>query len=198
MSILLDPNVAYVLLVLGFMLGVVAVLTPGTGLVEIAAFFALALAGWAVYNLPVNLWALIVLLIGVFPFLFAVRRSGQLLYLAIAIAALVVGSLFLFRGDTWWRPAVHPVLAIFTSVLAGGFFWFATVKSLEAIQAPPTHDLTAILGATGETRTDVFEEGSVYVAGELWTARSTQPIPPGTPVKVVGRDGLVLEVEALE
>jgi membrane-bound serine protease (ClpP class) len=176
--------------------GILAVLTPGTGIIEVGAFFALALAGWAVYNLEVNLWAFAILVLGVFPFLIAVRRSGQLVYLAVAIGALVIGSTFLFRGEGL-RPAVNPVLAVITSVLSGGFLWVAASKTLEAIEITPAHDLSSLIGETGETRTDVHEEGSVYVAGELWTARSSDPIPSGVAIRVVGREGFLLEVEQI-
>ena len=196
MDILLDPNVAYVLLVLGLMFGILAVLTPGTGILEVGALFALALAGWAVIILEVNLWALIILILGIGPFLIAVRRSGQLVYLAIAIGALVIGSAFLFRGEGF-RPAVNPILALLTSGASGGFLWFAASKTLEAVLTPPAHDLSGIVGQTGEARTEIHEEGSVYLAGELWTARSAEPIPAGSKVRVIGREGLIVEVDRL-
>lgn len=197
MDLFLDPNVAYFLLVFGFILAILALLAPGTGILEVGALFAFVLAGWAVYNLPINLWALALLVLGVIPFVIAVRRSEDQRYLALAIAALVIGSVFLFRGQGL-RPAVNPVLAVFTSLLAGGFLWFAASKTLEASSARPTHDLTTLVGAVGETRSQVHEVGSVYVAGELWTARSADPIPPDTRIRVVGREGFLLEVEPLD
>lgn len=118
----LDPNIAYLFLVAGFSLAIMAILTPGTGLFEIGALFALLLAGWGVYNLPVNYWALAVLLLGVIPFILAVRRSGRMLFLVIALLALVFGSAYLFRGEMWWQPAVNPILALVVSLLMGGFF----------------------------------------------------------------------------
>jgi membrane-bound serine protease (ClpP class) len=196
-KILLDPNVAYLLLVGGVLLAILALLNPGTGILEVAALFALILAGWAVYNLPINPWALLVLLLGVFPFLLAVRRSRRLIYLALAILTLVIGSAFLFQGEGW-QPAVHPVLALVVSALAGGFVWLVVTKSLEAVMARPDHDLNRLIGAIGEAKTDIHMEGSVQVAGELWSARSLKPIPAGTPVRVVKMNGFVLEVEAVE
>jgi membrane-bound ClpP family serine protease len=95
------------------------------------------------------------------------------------------------------RPAVNPVLAIFTSTVAGGFLWFAASKTLEAGLARPTHDLAQIIGQIAETRTEVHAEGSVYLAGELWTARSAEPIPAGEQVRVVGREGFIVEVEII-
>ncbi len=54
MNFLLDPNVAYLILVVGVILGMLALFTPGTGILEIGALFAIFLAGYAVYSLPIN------------------------------------------------------------------------------------------------------------------------------------------------
>ncbi len=199
-DILINPNIAYLLLVGGFLLTIIAILTPGTGMLEVSALFALVLAGWQVLNLEINLWALLILLLGVFPFYIAVRRSKQLIYLTISIAALIVGSSYLFQGEDWWLPAVNPLLAILVSILSAGFLWIITVKTLEAEAATPSHDLTVIIGATGEAKTviDLHGQGSVQVYGELWTARSEVEIPAGTIIRVTGREGFLLEVEAIE
>ncbi len=132
MQILLDPNVAYLLFASGMILVILALLSPGTGLLEVLALFSLVLAGYSMANLPVNGWALLVLLFGVFPFLLALRKSGRVIFLGVMILALIVGSLFLFRGDTWYQPAVNPLLAVLVSVFSGGFLWLAANKILEA------------------------------------------------------------------
>jgi membrane-bound serine protease (ClpP class) len=195
MEDVLIANIYYLLLVAGVLLAIMAMFTPGTGLLEAGAVVALLLAGWGIYREPVNLWALFVLFVGVFPFLLAVRRSGRLIFLAVAIVAFVIGSAYLFRSDAWWKPAVHPVLALVVSILAGGYLWLATRKVLEAGSALPTHDLRAVIGATGEAKTAVHNEGSVQVNGELWSAHSEIPIPAGAPVRVLRREGFILEVE---
>jgi len=198
MDVFLNPNLAYLFLVTGFLLAVFAVLTPGTGVFEIVALFALVVAGWQVYNLPVNWWALIVLLLGVFPFLLTLRKTRHKANLAISALALVVGSAFLFRGEAWWQPAVHPALAVVVSILAGGLLWLMASKMLEAEALAPSHDLASLVGAMGEARTEVHQDGSVYVLGETWTARSKTLIPSGARVRVIGREGLVLEVEEIQ
>lgn len=190
----LNPNVAYLLLVGGALLAILAVLNPGTGLLEVAALILLILAGYAIYILPINYWALGLLLLGVIPFIFALRKSGNLIYLGISILALVVGSIFLFQG-VGRQPAVNPVLAVTVSTLSAGFLWFVGRKVLEVQSIRPTHDLAALVGEIGEAKTEIFTEGSVQVAGELWTARSQQPIPNGSKVRVTGREGFILEVE---
>jgi membrane-bound ClpP family serine protease len=194
MNILLDPNVAYFLLVSGFIMAILALFSPGTGVIEIGAVFALALAAYGIINMPINTWALVVLLAGVFPFMLALRRSQQYIYLAIALIALIAGSVFLFRAEEG-ALAVHPFLASLVSILAMGLLWYIARTGLTVMQQPPSHDLGRFIGKTGEARTDVYLQGAVYVAGEEWTARSTSFIPAGSQVKIVGREGLVLLVE---
>ena len=197
MEFLMDPNIAYLILTAGFLLTILALLTPGTGLLEAGAVILLVLAGYTIYNLPLNLWALGLLLVGVVPFILAVRRSGRLAYLAVSLVALVIGSTFLFRGEGW-QPAVNPLLALITSSLVVGFLWIATQKTLEADRMRPAHSLEPLIGTLGEAKTDIFEEGSVQLSSELWSAHSSQPIPAGAQVRIVGRNGFVLEVEPVQ
>jgi len=196
MNLLLDPNVAYILLVGGFILAILALFSPGTGLLELGALAALLLAGYSIYNLPVNAWALVILLVGVFPFLLAVRRSHNWLYLIISMAALVLGSLFLFRGENG-VPPVHWALATIVSLLSISFMWMVVRKGLEAVTQSKSN-LVNLTGMVGEARTDIMHEGSVYVDGEQWTARSAVPIPAGSHVRVMAQEGLVLQVEAVQ
>jgi membrane-bound ClpP family serine protease len=198
MQILLDPNVAYLLLASGMIVVILALLSPGTGLLEVLALFSLVLAGYSIANLPVNGWALLVLLFGIFPFLLALRKSGRVIFLAVMILAFIVGSLFLFPGEVWYQPAVNPLLAVMVSIFGGGFLWLAANKILEAEMRRPTHDLQTLVGAVGEAKSSIHPKGSVQVNGELWSASSQAPIPAGAQVRVIGRDGFVLEVEAVD
>jgi membrane-bound serine protease (ClpP class) len=196
MEALINPNIAYLALVAGSVLAILALFVPGTGLLEIIALFLLVFAGLEVYALSsqLNMFALAILIVGVIPFILAVRRSGKMIYLLISIAALVLGSTFLFHGDEWWQPAVDPLLALVGSTLTAGFLWVATRKSLEASQVPPAH-LKTYIGALGEATSDIKEEGTVQLESELWSARSEQPIPAGSQVRVIGREGFTLLVE---
>lgn len=193
MNFLLDPNVAYVMLVGGFLLAILALFSPGTGLLELGALFMLALAGYGIVNLPINAWALVILVVGVLPFILALRRSRRWWWLIPALAALVVGSIFLFATSDG-NPAVNPWLAGLVSVLVVPFVWLIGRKSLEALSIPAA-SLNTLVGMIGEARTEIFNEGSVYVNGEDWSARSKVRIPAGAKVRVLRRDGLVLEVE---
>ncbi len=199
MNLLADPNVTYVVLVAGFLLAILALFAPGTGVIELGALFALVVAGYGIYHLPINYWALAILIVGVFPFLVAVRKSGRWYYLAISLAALIIGSAYLFNSGTWWQPAVNPAIAIVVSVLAGLLMWIVAYRGLEALRRKPRFEtrMESLVGATGEAKTTIHEEGSVYVGGELWSAHSNQEIPAKARVRVISRDGFVLEVEEI-
>ncbi|MCL4562907.1 MAG: hypothetical protein M1281_20120 [Chloroflexi bacterium] len=197
MDILLDPNVAYLILVSGFMLATLAIFSPGTGVLEISALFAIVLAAYTIANIPINWWALVILLIGVFPFIIAVRQSKRTIYLVVSLVALVIGSVFLFRSPSG-GPAVNLFLAVIVSVLTSGFLWMAASKILRALAMKPTQDLSKLIGEIGEAKTTISREGTVYVGGENWSAHSKVVIPANTRVRVLSRDGFMLEVEPLE
>jgi len=198
LNILLIPDVSYLFIVGGFLLAVLALFAPGTGVIEIAAISAVLLGGYGVISQPIHLWALIILLVGVIPFVFAVRKSGQIGYLIVSIVALGIGSSYIYNSTAWYLPGINPVLAFIISVLSGGFMWLVARKSLEALAIKPRNKLDELVGATGETQTEINHiDGSVYVGGENWSARSQQPIPVNARVRVVKREGFVLDVEEI-
>lgn len=197
MEFLLDPNIAYLFLLGGVLLSMLALVTPGTGVFEVGAFFCLAVAGYAVYTLTINFWALIVLVLSVVPFVFAIRKPKRELYLGLSILGLVVGSVFLFATDGW-KPAVNLAVASLASLLFAGFVWIAITKTLQAAHALPSHDLSDLVGQVGEAKTRVHAQGSVQVDGELWSARSDKSIPAGSAVKVLAREGFILLVEKVK
>lgn len=194
MDILVNPNVAYITCVLALIAILAAIVAPGTGLIEITALLLIGVSAYLVYNIGMNLWALIVLLLSVVPFVIAIRSKNSLPYLIASILMIIGGSLFLFTG-TGLKPLVDPLLVIGISALAATFVWFAAKKSIQAQKAKIIHDIDALVGETGEARTAIHQEGSILIGSELWSARSQQPIPSGQRVRVVKREGFILEVE---
>ncbi len=97
-EILLNPNLVYLFIIGGFSLAFMAVLTPGTGILEITALFLLLLAGWGIFNLPINYWALALLIVGVFPPMIALRKTKKKYFLGISVSSLVIGSAFILKG----------------------------------------------------------------------------------------------------
>jgi membrane-bound serine protease (ClpP class) len=194
MDFLLDPNIAYLFLMTGVLLILLAIATPGTGMLEIGALFCLALAGYAVFNLSFNSWALIVMALSIVPFLIAVRQPKRGFLLALSLLGFAVGSVFMFARSNG-LPAVNLLLAIIVSVLMTGFLWISVGKSIQAMAARPTHDLAVLIGHVGDARTDIHAEGSIQIDGEMWSARSDQPISRGNHVRVIRREGFILVVE---
>lgn len=196
MDLLINPNVAYLFLLLGVLFAMLSLATPGTGFFEIGAFFCIVLAGYAMYHLSFSVWALGVLALSIVPFVYAIQKPKREVFLGLSILLLVIGSVFMFSSEDGIR--VSPILAVVASSLVAGFLWIAARKSMEAAFARPAHDLEALVGQVGEARTDIHEEGSVQVGKELWSARSENPIKAGSKIRVVRRDGFVVVVEKQE
>jgi membrane-bound serine protease (ClpP class) len=194
MNILLDPNVAYLLLVTGLTLAILALFAPGTIVLEVGAFIMLLLAGYTMIVLPINTWALVILVLGVFPFLLALRRyhKYQWLLLGLSMACLIIGTAFLFYSPE--GLAIDLWLVIIVSVVSVGLAWFTIRKALEAMAREPAH-ADNLEGRYGVARSPVHSEGTIYIGSESWSARSDEPIPSGSRVRVLRKEGLILQVE---
>ncbi len=192
-QLLTNPNISFLLLVLGLWCVVLAVSLPGTGVPEVTAVISLALGAIGLFQLPFNLvgFALIGLALVLFILEFQVNSHGALL-LGGALA-LALGALAVYRGDrssgtlSWVTVVAAPLLSTL-------FFGLIIRKGLVAQRAPVMQDLGRLIGQVGVSRTEVEREGSVYVAGELWSATAERRIPPDTDVVVLARRGLVLTV----
>jgi membrane-bound serine protease (ClpP class) len=195
--ILLNPDVAYLILVGGVLLTLFALVTPGTGILEIGALFLLTLAGYSIYHLSSNIWALLLLVASLAPFVMAIQNvAHRKLYLSLSIVGVIIGSAYLFREESW-SPSVNIWLVTIVSLLIGSLLWFATTKTLEAMDSIPTHDLGTLVGCVGEAKTDIHKEGSAQIKGELWTVRSKNPIAEGAQIRVAERKGFSLIVEEI-
>jgi membrane-bound serine protease (ClpP class) len=197
MDFLLNPNVAYVILLAGVFMAFLAVITPGTGLLEIGAVFCFLLAGYAVYNLSINGWALVILFLSIVPYVYSVQKRNRLVFLGISILMVVVGSVFLFDSEDSWF-SVNPFLALIFSSAITISLWVVIRKAIEAISGRPTHDLDGLIGQVGEAKSAIHQDGNIYVAGELWSARSDKEIPAGSQARVLQRDGFTLVVEKID
>ncbi|MCX6067309.1 MAG: hypothetical protein NT121_16395 [Chloroflexi bacterium] len=197
MEFLLSPDIAYVLIVGVAMLMLASIVVPGTGFAEIGLVVCLGLAGYAVYHIGINIWALIVAALSIVPFLFAVRMKNlRLALLGLSMVLLIGGSIFLFVDEKGW-PTVNPLLAVIVSIISAGFIWIAVDRVLAIQGSRPSNDLQALIGKVGEARTEIKTDGSVQVGGELWSARSEKPISAGSPVRVIDREGFVIVVEKI-
>jgi membrane-bound serine protease (ClpP class) len=201
MEFLINPNVSYVLLVLGVMTAALALFAPGTGLLEAGALIVLVLAGYGIANLPVNGWGVIIILIGAAPFSLGLApylaRKDRVRLLVVATLLFLIGSAFLYRGESW-LPAVSPILMAILWPIALGLTWFVAEKGMEASAYRPVFNPDQLVGMTGQASSDIRGRGTVYVNGEEWSAISNTFIPAGSAVCVLRRSGLTLEVDLVK
>ena len=194
MDLLLNPNIAYSLLVMATFLGMLALIAPGSIIAETGAILCAVLAGYGIYHLSFNWWALVLLFLSIIPFVMSARRPHREVWLILSILGLIIGSVFMFHNSNG-LPLVNPLLAFLTSTLLALFAWISARKVLQISQKKPIQDLSTLIDQHGRAKTPIEMEGSVQVAGELWSARSKNLIPRGSMVHVIGREGFVLIVE---
>jgi membrane-bound serine protease (ClpP class) len=193
-NFLVDPNFAFVLLAITFMITIFALLAPGTGILELISLALLGLVGFSIAAMPVNTWAIILLLGGILFVLITLKRSENQYFLAASIILLIAGMLTVFK-QPGQLLAMDPFLAIFVSAGMAAFIWIIGRNTTQAFKQRPLQNLDGLIGQTGRAVTDVSQSGSVYVGGENWSAVSDVLIKKDHPVIIRQRDGLVLKVE---
>ena len=195
LSILLDPNLVYLVLVTGIWLAVTAAYMPGTGIVELLAA-AMVIGGLLLLaSMPTNWLAALLVLIG--GILFLVLPFLDERYSALSLGGLalqVVGSLFLFNGMT-----VAPLLILTVGVLSLAYYRFVLIPVLRTHrQSAALRSDRPIIGEYGRVQSVLNPTGTVRVQGESWSARLSEnaltPVPVDASVVVVDQEGLVLIV----
>lgn len=193
-QLLTDPNIAFLLLVVGLWSAVFAIFVPGTGLPEASAVVCLALASVGLLGLPVNLFGLGLIALAMAMYIVELKINSHGVLLLAGALVMGVGALFLFRVGDPSSARISWVTVLGVPVISALVFGFFISKGLAALRAPAFQDLNRLIGARGVTRTTVAREGMVYVGGEDWSATAEAPIPPNTDVVVMERRGLTLKV----
>lgn len=193
-QLITNPNIAFLLLVIGLWSAVLAIATPGTGLPETAAVICLALATIGLLNLPVSLVGLGLILLSMALFVAEVRLPSHGALMAAGAIIMGLGGLLLFPSTGRSADRLSWITIIAAPLLSTVLFGFLISLGLAAQGRPVLQDLRRLIGAHGVTRTEVGRDGTVYVAGEEWSATAETKIPPDTDVVVVERSGLRLKV----
>jgi membrane-bound serine protease (ClpP class) len=187
-SLLADPNVVYILLIVGLWAAAAAVYVPGTGLLEVAAIICLGLAITGLTQLPVNTVG--VILIVVAGLLFVIDLKVQSVALTVgAAASLVLGSVFLFPPANG-ALAISPWLISGVTLASFGFFGMALTAAIRAQRLHAKVTAETVVGMIGVVTTPVDPVGTVQVQSELWTAVADEPIGAGEEIEVVALEGL--------
>ena len=192
-----NPNIAYILLLIGlaglyFELSHPGAIFPGVvgGICIILAFFALQ-------TLPINYAGVLLILLSIVFFIMEMKITSYGLLSVAGIVSLLLGSLMLFESSSPELRVAWSVL-VPTIVLVSGFVVGVAALVFRAHVNKPRTGTRGLMNETGVVKKDLEPDGKVFIHGELWNARSSEPLPAGTKVRIVGVDSLVLEVEPLE
>jgi len=198
LSVLSNPTIAYILLLLGFY-GIFFELShPGAIFPGVMGAICLILAFYAFQTLPVNYAGIILILLAMILFIAEVKIQSQgLLGLGGAISFLL-GSIMLFKGGgEVFR--ISPGTIVLATLLTALFFLWVTAKAIQAMKKHPETGKEGLIGMEGMARTKITEKGgTVFIHGELWKATSDEEIEKGAKVKVVEVKGLTLKVKKIE
>ncbi|MEK7206654.1 MAG: nodulation protein NfeD, partial [Pseudomonadota bacterium] len=194
LSVITDPNVAYILMLLGIYGLFFELWNPGYVLPGVIGGICLLLALYAFQVLPINYAGLGLILLGM-AFMVAEAFVPSFGALGIGgVIAFVVGSIILMDTDVEGYTIAWPLIAA-VATLSAAFFIGVVVMALKARGRRVVSGREEMLDAVGEALEDFKGEGRVRVHSEEWQARSGVALTRGQKIKVVGIEGLILKVE---
>lgn len=196
LKLLVDPNLLYLLFGAG-LLGLAFELThPGAIIPGVVGGISLLLALFGLSVLPASGAGIALLVLAAALFAAeAIAPGGGILGGGGAVAMLL-GALLLFDDSSGY--GVSPALAVAMSAAMGAFFIFLMRKAVQSRRWARSTGSESLVDRSGIVRraTGPDSTGAVFVDGELWQARSAEPLAVGATVRIVRVDGLSLEVEA--
>jgi membrane-bound serine protease (ClpP class) len=207
LGFLVNPDVAYILMVIGIFGIIFELSAPGAVAPGIAGATALLLAFIGFGNLPTNVGGVVFILLAVVLFIVDIKTPTHGILTAGGIVAFVLGSLLLFPP---WRAPSQPLLPgapafasphisvaaiVVMTLLIVAFFTFVLGKGIGAMARKVSFGVETLVGGSAIALSDLAPEGLVRMAGEQWSARSEEgAIRSGEKVQIVGREGLWLLV----
>ena len=193
-QLITNPNIAFLFLILGLWSAALAITIPGTGLPEAAAVICLSVAAVGLLNLPATLLGLVLIALSMILFAAEVRFPSHGALLVTGGIVMGLGGLVLFPSGGPSSERLSWVTIVAAPLFTTGFFGVLISIGLAAQTRPAVQDLRRLIGAHAVTRTEVNREGTIYVAGEEWSATAETKIPPDTDVVVLERLGLRLKI----
>ncbi len=198
LNVITDPNVAYVLMMLG-MLGLFFELSnPGVILPGVIGGISLILAFFAFQSLPINYAGLLLILFGIVLLVAEIKIVSHGVLAIGGMVSMALGSLMLFDSPevgfrvSWW--VIAPTVG-----LTAGLFLFVVAAGVRALGQPPATGAEGLIGKTATVRERLGPEGQVMVSGEIWRAVAEgEALEPGAQVRIVAVDGLTLKVAKAE
>lgn len=189
-----NPNIAYVLMMIGLVGIYFELSNPGAILPGVVGGICLILAFYAMQTLSINYAGILLIGLAVLFFIAEIKVISYGLLTVAGIIALTLGSLMLFESPLpFMRLSIWVVLPTVVSVTA--LFIGAMYYAVKIRHRAPVSGKEGLVGETGVANTDISNEGKVFIDGEYWDAWSDETIKEGEKVEVLEVKGLKLKVK---
>ena len=194
LATLSDPNVAYILMMLGFYGLLFEIYSPGSIFPGVIGSICIILAFFSFQTLPINYAGLILIIVGVVMLILEVQIVSHGALTIGGVVAMGLGSTMLFESP---EPFLRVSWAVIIPAVIGTavFILVALGLGVRAQKRKPVTGVDDMVGKIGKARTAVHEEGMIVVHGEYWNAVSDEMLEPGSKVRVKAVDGSTLTVE---
>jgi membrane-bound serine protease (ClpP class) len=194
LSLLANPNVAYMLLILGFYGIFFELSNPGSIFPGVLGAIFLIMAFFSFQMLPINYAGVILIILALGFFLAEIWvTSGGLLTIGGGVA-MFLGSLMLIESPApFLRVSLKVIIP--AVLVTAGFFAFAVGAGLRAQRKRVATGREGLVGEMGTASTDLSPAGQVFVHGEIWSAISESPVSKGEDVEVISIEGMKLRVK---
>jgi membrane-bound serine protease (ClpP class) len=194
LTLITNPNVAFMLMLIGVYGLILEFLNPGAVAPGLVGAISLVVALYALALLPINYAGAALVLFGI-GLMVAEVHIGAFGAIGVGgIAAFVIGALLMFPSRVPGFALSGAVIAV-AAIGSGALFLLVLAAVLRSRKRPVVTGSEAMIGSQGEAIAWQDDKGRVSVRGEVWLARANAPLAAGSRVKIVGRDGLVLIVE---
>ncbi|MDQ2862352.1 MAG: nodulation protein NfeD [Bacteroidota bacterium] len=191
-----DPNISYMLMMLGFFGILFELFNPGLIFPGIAGVIFLVLAFYSMSSMPVNYAGLALIIFGIILFLLELKISSHGLLSIGGIISVLLGSMFLIRDTPLENIVSVSKSVIFaTTGVISAFFIFMVTMALKAQRLKPVTGSSALIGLKGIAMESIDTNGLVKIKDEIWKAVSAQKINEGDTVIVKQVKGLTLYVD---
>jgi len=188
-----SPNIAYLLMLLGAFGIFLEVQNPGAIFPAVIGSIALLLAAFALQMLPVNFVGLALIILAMILFIVEVKVPSHGILTIGGVVAMTMGSIMLIDSPVpFMRISLSVIIP--SVIFTAAFFLVAVGFGIRAQRRKVTTGTSGLVGEAGMARSDVSDEGRVFVHGEHWNAYSDAPIEQGAQVRVVHVDGMRLKV----
>jgi membrane-bound serine protease (ClpP class) len=193
LNVLAHPNIAYILLMLGFYGLLFEFTHPGVGFPGIAGAICLVLAFFGLQVLPTNYAGVALIVMAIILFIAEVKITSYGLLTLGGIVSLFLGSLILFASPYEFMRVSLPIVIAFVAATAVVAIGLATLVIRSQRRKTKTGE-EGLIGAVGEVQTVAGDHIQVFVHGEIWDAVCDEKLEVGQKIKVVQMKGLKLTV----